>query len=809
MSTKQNISYIEAPITNKTPKATVSLETVATAIKTNEHYKRITEQYREIKASDSADEKETRKQKVESFDYVTMSGEFSYVSNKNLIRHSGYICIDIDKLESPKQVLKVKNTLVNDELLDTALIFVSPGGLGLKWVIPIDVQNEKDHEDFFYAIESYLWNEYHIEIDAACKDVARACFLSYDEHAMYNPSARATGRSFLEQWRSNLQSVDKEKSRINSSGDTPWDEYNSKGDLGELLVSHGYTFVRSDNMADKYLRPNPSGGSEYSIVVYRDTGVGFVHSSECAPLPTGSITPAKAFCLLEADGDWKKAAKLLKAEGYGNDNDQRTLNLNSSLQLPASVTPFWEISKSGKCTISINKFVEFLEQGLNLCVYSPKGTNTNYLVQNKKQVLIEIEKDQIGSMVREYLIEHVLPHNSEFYEVVTNAFLEFWITGQKYKLLDVLTKVEANMIKETHDTSYLYYKNGYVKVTPNSKEFLPYITLDDYIWERDILDRDFIDFVEFENSDFQDFCMKVSKDNPKRFDALKKAYGYMLHGFKDPSIVKAVIFIDEHLSEDLQVDAGGTGKSIAAEALSYMRPTREIPGKTFDPEATFAWASVEMGDKIVYIDDIHTQLDFRGLYNVLSNDFKIEKKFKNPKTISFDDSPKVIMTTNHALKGNSNSYHRRQLIVEFADHFGPKYTVRDKYGKLFYKDWDKSEWQAFDSFMIDCLQLYLKEGLSEELINYHKKQVLRAIGPELFDFLEENITKPGFYSSNELLNGRPPKDNIRGFRLEYPEYKLSAKELGPRMNTWCTYKNYSMSRGRDGNSRGFTIKMGA
>lgn len=808
---EKSISYIEAPISNKTPKATVSLETIANAIKTNKYYKKITEEYRELMKDENADEREQRKKKVSSFDYVTMSGKFSYVSTKNLEKHSGFICMDIDKIESEERLQEVKKTLLKDKEIDTALLFISPSGNGLKWVVPIQVETVKEHEDYFYAIEAYLLNEHGIEIDPACKDVSRACFVSYDEDAIFNPRARPIREDFLKEWKSQLATIEPTKGTVSVSGETPWDDFNSRGDLAELLESHGYEFVKSDEMGDKYLRPNHSGGSEYSVIIYRDTGLGYVHSSSCDPLPVGPITPSKALCLLEAGGDWSNCAKILKERGYGKEKTEKpTLNLVVGDSLPSNIIPFWEIDDKGKCTVDMVKFVEFLEDTLELGALERKDTNKRQLVRNQGQIVREMDKDSIGYTIRKFMIDHIKPYNAEFYSLVLNAFLKFWTEGQRTRLLTMLKPISTKMIEETMDTSYLYYENGYLKVTKDTKMFQPYHTLNNYIWEKEINPRDYLGEKDYTDFNFKDFCWKISGENKKRYDALRKAYGYLLHTFKDPSITKAVIFTDEYLGEDLQAEAGGTGKSIAAEAVSHMRPSRELAGKSFKADSNFAFASVRHGDRILYFDDIKHDMDFRDLYNVLSNDFKVERKGKDPFMIPFADSPKIIMTSNHALKGNSNSYVRRQLVIEFAPFFTPTKTVKDVYGELFYNHqfWKEKEWALFDSFMIDCLQLYLREGLSEELVNYHKKQVLRSIGPELFEYLEEWIEPGNFYGTNEILNGKRPKDSIPGFRMEYPEYKLSATQLGPRLEAWCNYKGYTVTKTRDGKTRGYDFDYG-
>lgn len=807
-----NISYVTAPITNKTPRESVNLQTIAKAIKENQYYKKITQEYRNLKQN-SNNEKEIRKFKADNFDYVTISGEFSYVKTDNLIKHSGYLCIDIDKVNGENQLKHIKKQLLLDEELDTALLFISPSGNGIKWVTPIEVEDIKQHEEYFYAIGEYLLNEYNIEIDPACKDVSRACFLSHDPEVIFNPDTKPASKNFLETWKPIINEPGKEFDPKGSDG-SPWQEYNKAGKLGDLLTKHGYTFVRSDETSDKYLRPNPSGGSEYSIVVYRDTGVGYVHSSECAPLPIGSLTPSKALCLLEHNGDWGSCAKHLKTMGFGSD---QTLNIESS-KLPSNIYVFWEFKGKNKDIIDIDSaaMVSYLEEVLNIHCVKTWDMNKTELVHKEDYVLNSIHPDEVAIKIRENLEKTLKPYSDTLYNKIFNAVLDYWSIQRQTSLIKFLKKVEPSIIEEDKDTSYLYYLNGYVKVTTEKIEFFPYSRLNNQIWKKDIISREYKGPHSYDNFMFTDFCKKTMGGDEERFNTLKSAYGYLLHNYKDPSIPKAVILIDESISDDLEANQGGTGKTALASALKYMRKMCIVPGKQFDPESKFCFSNVSYGDRLFFIDDLRGNIDFQHFYNVLSNDLKVERKGKDSVILPFKESPKFIMTTNLPIKGHSSSYIRRQFILEVADYFGPEKTIKDEYGINFFDEsggWDDSSqaeeyWAMFDNFMIDCLQYYLKNGIKEKIINYHKKRVITTIGPELFEYLEEHLNIPNdgsevFYKTSELLHGKPPRDNIRGFRLEYPEYKLSARALPARLEAWCDYKGYKKFGTREDNVRGY------
>ena len=65
--------------------------------------------------------------------------------------------------------------------------------------------------------------------------------------------------------------------------------------------------------------------------------------------------------------------------------------------------------------------------------------------------------------------------------------------------------------------------------------------------------------------------------------------------------------------------------------------------------------------------------------------------------------------------------------LEFSlNHYNPDYEPIMEFGHNFFEDWDKEEWNRFDNFMLECLMLYLEEGLVPyKKINLVKKKIVR------------------------------------------------------------------------------------
>lgn len=114
---------------------------------------------------------------------VTVSGLFAPPrSDKSITKHSGFIQIDLDKLED---VEDTKSFLYTDEYVYAG--FVSSRGYGLCLIFKI---NPKKHREAFAGIGAYLCKKYKVIIDPTSINESRGRFVSYDPHLHYNHNAK-------------------------------------------------------------------------------------------------------------------------------------------------------------------------------------------------------------------------------------------------------------------------------------------------------------------------------------------------------------------------------------------------------------------------------------------------------------------------------------------------------------------------------------------------------------------------------------------------------------------------------------------
>jgi hypothetical protein len=70
--------------------------------------------------------------------------------------------------------------------------FISPSGTGIKVLMSVDPDYIKNDAEFKHAYDQFeqYFRLLGYDIDEACKDIRRACYLTYDEDVYYNPAAK-------------------------------------------------------------------------------------------------------------------------------------------------------------------------------------------------------------------------------------------------------------------------------------------------------------------------------------------------------------------------------------------------------------------------------------------------------------------------------------------------------------------------------------------------------------------------------------------------------------------------------------------
>ncbi len=220
----------------------------------------------------------------------------------------------------------------------------------------------------------------------------------------------------------------------------------------------------------------------------------------------------------------------------------------------------------------------------------------------------------------------------------------------------------------------------------------------------------------------------------------------------------------------------------------------------------FADAVGPMIDRGLEVDqeDIREKFPFERLFSLITDGCVVERKNKDEIFIPFNESPKIVLSTNFSITGVDDSTIDRQFIIEFSDYYNKSHRPVDDFGNPFFSGWNESEWSDFDNFMIGCLQIYLNKGLiAYEYINLEKKKLIDETCPEFVEFAEsltQTLSKrEGFSREFEK------KELYENFKKEYEEFdKLTQSKFTRWLKVWGRVKNYETVEEKSGSKR--TIK---
>jgi hypothetical protein len=720
---------------------------------------------------------------------IMFNGTFSERNDKGLIEHSGLCVLDYDDFESDQELAEFRNKLVNDK--HVMLVFTSPSGNGLKAVIKIPKSDLHEHKRRFNA-----WNDYmpSTRFDVKNKNVSRVCFESYDPEIFVNLECEEfklidqdKGYQYIE--KVPVCILDDEDKKITiiekfdfSPGFIDGNRNQFVFKLACCLCEYGISIETCESyMWTKYVQ----GSEDFSRdEMMKSIKSGYRRASFNSKYFEDKDTVDKVRVKLKAgvsDEEIKKQHKL--SDEIIKDIREEVANVDDV---------FWNVqtNKQGQDTVFIEpiKYSQFLVKN-GFQKYYPENAEKPTFVRVKENKVNLSSAEQIKDFVLTYLIEKgqikVWNHCSR----MTYLFNE--------NHLNMIDSIDLKMIQDNKTESFIPFKNCVVKVTKDSIKQIPYIDINAYIWENQIIPRDFHVSIDFKN-DFLDFVHKVSNEDPERIKALESTLGYMIHTFKDKTDQKAIIFNDQEIDDNPN---GGSGKSLMLTALGYFRKVVKIDGKAFNPsKSDFVYQRVNFDSQVLAFDDVKKFFDFEQLFSIVSEGITVNRKNKDEVFIPFERSPKIVITTNYVIAGAGGSHDRRRHEIEFFQYFNSARSPLTEYGRLLFDSWDEVDWTKFDNYMIKNLQLFLSKGLhSTKSINANAKRFIQATSKDFYDFVSDNpLATEIYHYQTELFNQ---------FQSDYNGYKeLKHQRFSNWLIAYADYKNMTFEKDKNHKGRWIMFK---
>ncbi len=415
--------------------------------------------------------------------------------------------------------------------------------------------------------------------------------------------------------------------------------------------------------------------------------------------------------------------------------------------------------------------------------------NCNIVSEVNVSFLIETAKNYIYECTEE---------NGEAGPIIDSFHKNTSLFGSRN--LQLLPTLQLDFLTDTRNEGYLYFQNLIVKVTAGSVTVHDYDEFDQYIWERSIIKLDFNEISEDElkeKCDFNTFLTDLSvvedlEQSAARLKSLKSAIGYLIHRYKDGNTNQAIILMDIYVDG---MPNGGSGKSLLITSIGKIRILAVIDGKKYDQKEWFALSSVGLDSEVLLFDDVKKDFNFEQLFPLTSGGMYVRRKYKDHIHIPHEKSPKIALTTNYAINGDSSSHRRRKFEFEVSTTYSADYSPRDKFGRNFFDDWSDNDWTLFYNTMIRCMQVYLSEGLVESVpISLKLTKLVNNTCEEFIEFVNHKL---------ELNLQLDKKTLYESFASEYPEYKyqITQRKFTQWLRTWAEFKNYNFMEGHTGDTR--------
>lgn len=733
---------------------------------------------------------------------ICFSGKFNKRSDDSIIEHSGLICLDFDGYATNEDMLSEKQRLIDDKYVMS--VFISPSGNGLKALIkiPKDVEN---HKRYFDALGEYYNSE---QFDVTSKNISRVCYESYDPEVYIDVESDI----WETQAEYDYRPVDRHKDR-------PTIPVIDDNKIIEILTKwwvKKYPMVEGQRNNNVFILA--SALNEYGINKSLAEYVLGQYSSSSFPMSEVKQAIDSAYRNVGAFGtkyyeDDAAMSKVRTKISKGNSvdsikeelsdkgiDDDVIVSVVKDLERDSSVHKFWSISSKGVVSLIHYLFKEFL-QNKGYYKYAPHDS--------QKYMLVKVTHNLIEPTTEESVKDTVLGYLQDLDDLSVYNFFADKTRFFKEDFLSLLDTVDVHFVEDTKDFSFIYFKNCAIKVCKGEVIKVDYVDLNGFVWHDQVIDRDF-DFCDVTDCDFKKFISNISGDDDQRIKSIESTIGFLMSGYKDPGFCPSVILNDEVITDNPE---GGTGKGLFVQALSMMKKVAMIDGKSFSFDKQFAYQTVTTDTQVISFDDVKKAFDFERLFSAITEGLTIEKKNKDAVRIPFKFSPKIVITTNYAIRGKGNSFERRKWELELKQYYNKGFTPVDEFGKRLFDEWDDDEWCSFDNYMINNLRGYLNTGLvKSEFKNIAIRRLASETCHEFIEWMgliDDSKSPDVFHADRKIF-----KDDLYlDFIKDNPDFAPKAKMTISRnafykwLNSFGVFsKEYEVVEGRSTQGRWIMFK---
>lgn len=571
----------------------------------------------------------------------------------------------------------------------------------------------------------------------------------------------------------------------------PFEDYNSRVDVCELLAEFDWCELREDHQFIWFTRPDKDAGVSASW--NKEKQIFYVFTSSTEFEPEKGYHPATILSILKFGGDKKKAYRYLTEKGYGifkpyyEEKKIKNQVLNKG-ELPSNISKegqekfsalktlyeqnlphgkFWSYNKD-RFEISREELYHIAHE-LGYRLY-----NRTQLIHIKDNLLYKLSDKDFFNSLKSYIWEE----NSHTYTQICNAFEAFLQKSGNFTITRLKEIDKTQILTDNRWTAYKYFSNGILQVTDKKAVLRPYDDYTELLWAEKIHNRPWQEKrVKSVYLTFLENAIGISS-------YLKKVIGYLAHDHKSESSGYLIVLTERTLDPK---DGGGSGKNIFGNILSGSVSVKTVPGSSikFDDKFLAAWNY----ERIYFLADIPKKIDWLFLKEMVTGTGYVNKKYIAEFDVPTEEMPKLLLNTNYSYDDVDGGLKRRIRQLEFTDYYTKRGGVDTVHGKMFPADFTEDDWAGYDQFIVDSIQELFKAGGKIEMVPLSQEGWTKKFNMKhhetTYDFINGHIEewcKEGFAPNSWIM------DQYNTFCYENnvtPRYKKELSAITSAIKDYC------------------------
>jgi hypothetical protein len=588
--------------------------------------------------------------------------------------------------------------------------------------------------------------------------------------------------------------------------ENPFEHFNKSADGETVLLDNGWKFHSKNSRAANFIRPgSKSGGIHASFLFERRLFIFFTTNTEFDN--ERCYHPATILGRLAFNGDMKKCYSHLVNNGYGRIRPEVESKLVKSKAinnkaLPANISEqakvnygiiatdlkdahpygiFWELDEKGEIKINREHLYD-VANGLGFRLYD----------QNLVQVVEKFVHSREERFFYDAIKDYVKEEDGDLLVKIYNAY-EDWIEKHgKFCITRLMILEETNLISDTSQWCYKFFKNGYLFITEESIRFYKYEeNITGLILYSKVQERDYYEGAI--TGKYIEFLKHACKYNTAEGKYIESAIGYLSHEYKDES-TGYIIVLTEECPDPKQ--GGGSGKNIFTNLLKQTTTVANKPGSQvkFDEKFLQSWNN----ERIFALSDVPKHFDFLFLKELSTGSGIIKKLFKDEREVPVAKMPKILIQTNYSYEVKDGGLERRIIPIEFTNFFTKAGGVDVHFGCYFPDGWSQEDWIGFDNFIAKSVQAWLQSGRKLKATGLSVggtiKQFDQTYGTATREFIEEHWQEWSTKCEIENEEFKKIYDEYCAVNIIANQYKVSAIKMNKALEDWCKIHGYIFNK---------------